>query len=86
MIASISAEVRKLAIEMIGVENISTNQRDTPSDDIAEFLQAAPGCHFILGAGGPEYPPHHNPRFNFDESALPLGVALLCASVSRFLN
>lgn len=82
----ISAVVRRLAVEMIGAERISTDQRDTPSDDIAEFLQAAPGCHFILGVGGPEYAPHHNPRFNFDESALPLGVALLCASVAHFLK
>jgi len=83
---AISAKVRELAIEMIGAERICTNQRDTPSDDIAEFLLAAPGCHFILGVGGPEYPPHHNPRFAFDESALPLGVALLCASVAHFLK
>lgn len=82
----ISSEVRRLATEMIGAERISMNQRDTPSDDIAEFLQAAPGCHFILGCGGPDYPPHHNPKFTFDESALPLGVALLCASVAHFLK
>ena len=84
--SAVSAQVRELAVEMIGAGRISTDQRDTPSDDIAEFLQAAPGCHFILGAGGPEYAPHHNPKFNFDENALPLGAALLCASVAHFLK
>lgn len=82
----ITAQVREIAVKMIGKENINFYHRDTPSDDIAEFLKAAPGCHFILGAGGPDYHPHHNAKFNFDEKALPLGTALLCASILHFLK
>ena len=48
-------------------------------DDMAEFLQAAPGCYFLLGAGPPagaETPiaPHHHPDFDLDERCLPLGA------------
>ena len=30
--------------------------------------------------------PHHNPRFDIDESVLPLGVALLAAATARKLR
>jgi amidohydrolase len=30
--------------------------------------------------------PHHNSRFDFDEAVLPLGVAILAKTATRFLN
>lgn len=82
----ICAQTRELAIPIFGEENISKDQRATPADDIAEFLKAAPGCHFYLGAmpDGKAYP-HHNPRFDINEKAMPLGVALLCREAIHFL-
>jgi amidohydrolase len=83
----ISAKVRELAIGLVGKANVSDNQLGTPSDDIAEFLRVAPGCHFILGASIESKDlPHHSPRFDFDERAMPLGVALLCEEASYFLK
>jgi amidohydrolase len=82
----ITAQIYQIAKEMIGAEKISDQQKDMPSDDVAEFLQAAPGCHFILGAGGPDYYPHHNARFDIDETALPLGAAVLTAAAIHFLS
>ena len=81
------AQVRKLAEPIFGAENITTDELATPSDDMAEFLLAAPGCHFILGASpGENSYPHHNARFDINEKALPLGVALLCAEAAYFLS
>lgn len=83
----ICAASRRLAARLVGPENVSTQERATPSDDIAEFLQAAPGCHMVLGASlGANETPHHNPRFNIDESVMPIGVAMLCEEVAYFLG
>jgi amidohydrolase len=30
--------------------------------------------------------PHHNPEFNFDEAALPIGVEILARAALRFLS
>ena len=82
----VTAQVRKLAAEIFGQDNIEINYRVAPSDDMAEFLKAAPGCHFILGAALPVCHPHHNSLFDIDESAMPKGVALLCAETAFFLK
>jgi amidohydrolase len=58
------------------------------SDDMACFLEAAPGCYFIVGANNPakdaDYP-HHHPRFSIDEDALPIGVEVLTRATLDFL-
>jgi hypothetical protein len=43
---------------------------------MAEFLESAPGCYFVLGAGNaPDgvHAPHHHPDFDLDERCLPIG-------------
>jgi len=56
---------------------------------MSEFLNRVPGCFFFLGSAsdvnGPVYP-HHNPRFDIDESILPDGVAILAGAALRYLN
>lgn len=83
---AVTAEVRQLAAELFGAENLELDYKVAPSDDMAEFLSAAPGCHLILGAALEDNFPHHNPRFNIDERALPYGVALLSATAAHFLS
>lgn len=82
----ITAEVRKLAAGIYGADCIETTYRVAPSDDMAEFLKAAPGCHIIVGAALPKPYPHHNSRFDIDDSALAQGVALLCSEAAHFLR
>jgi amidohydrolase len=58
-------------------------------DDMAEFLQAAPGCYFMLGAGNaPEgvHAPHHHPDFDLDEACLPIGAAVLTRAAIAFCS
>jgi len=61
----------------------------TGSDDMACFLEAVPGCYFIVGANNPakgaNYP-HHHPRFNIDEDALPVAVEVLSRAAMDFLK
>ena len=52
------------------------------AEDFAYYAQKVPAAFLFLGARneakGCAYP-HHHPRFNIDEDALPLGAALLAA-------
>ena len=55
------------------------------AEDMSEFLQRVPGCFALVGAG-PHPHPHHHAGFDFDERALPVGVALLCETAARILE
>ncbi|MBD1837414.1 amidohydrolase [Coleofasciculus sp. FACHB-64] len=56
-------------------------------EDMSFFLQAVPGCYFFLGSANVEKElayPHHHPRFNFDETALGMGVEIFVRCVEKF--
>ncbi|GAB4218042.1 MAG: amidohydrolase [Synechococcales cyanobacterium] len=58
-------------------------------EDMAFFLQQVPGCYFFLGSANADLGldlPHHHPCFDFDESALPLGVELFLRCTELFLG
>ena len=58
-------------------------------EDMSFFLQQVPGCYFFLGAANPEKGlayPHHHPRFDFDETALAMGVEIFVRCVEKFLG
>ena len=88
--AAMAEMVQKAAVASVGEENVSsdTEVMTTGSDDMAYFLQSAGGCYFIVGAGNEEkeaHYPHHHPRFNIDEDALPIGVEVLTRAALDFL-
>ncbi len=49
------------------------------AEDMAEFLTRVPGCYLLVGArpDAATVEPHHSPRFDFAEEALPLAAAVL---------
>ncbi|MGF1494689.1 MAG: M20 family metallopeptidase [Microcoleaceae cyanobacterium] len=56
-------------------------------EDMSFFLQEVPGCYFFLGSANPEKDlayPHHHPRFDFDETALGMGVEMFVRCVETF--
>lgn len=56
-------------------------------EDMSFFLQQVPGCYFFLGSANPDKGfgyPHHHPRFDFDESALGMGVEMFVRCVEQF--
>lgn len=56
-------------------------------EDMAFFLQEVPGCYFFLGSANIEKSlayPHHHPRFDFDETALGMGVELFVRCVETY--
>jgi amidohydrolase len=58
------------------------------AEDFAEVLQRVPGCFFFVGgrndAIGAVHP-HHSPRFDLCEEALPIAVEVLEAAARRVL-
>lgn len=58
-------------------------------EDMSFFLQAVPGCYFFMGSANPDKDlayPHHHPRFDFDETALGMGVEMFIRCVEKFCN
>ncbi|MGF1603847.1 MAG: M20 family metallopeptidase [Thermosynechococcaceae cyanobacterium] len=56
-------------------------------EDMSYFLQEVPGCYFFLGAANKELGlayPHHHPRFDFDETALGMGVEIFLRCIETF--
>lgn len=80
------------------VRSVASNVVETPAgvvpecqtmggEDMSFFLQAVPGCYFFLGSANPikdlAYP-HHHPRFDFDETALGIGIEIFVRCVENF--
>lgn len=81
--------VRRAAVATVGASHIPTgDQRQSVSDDMALFLEAAPGCYFLLGAGNADKgikAPHHSSHFQIDEDALPIGVEVMARAALDYL-
>jgi len=63
-----------------GVRLGSNSFRTMAGEDMSFILDQVPGVFFFLGAGNPAVGaayPHHHPKFEIDETVLPLGVRLL---------
>ncbi len=87
--AGVAEVVRAAAEAVVGPENVSSDVRTMGSEDAAFFMQEVPGCYFFLGSANAERElnaPHHNPRFDFDEDVLPLGVAVMMQTLAHYLH
>lgn len=76
--ANMAALVRHSAEGLLGAERVLPD-RTTMSDDMSLFLEARPGCYFLLGVRNEAWhitEPNHSPRWDLDERALPIGVEL----------
>lgn len=79
--------IRGVASELIGVDRITDPRPEMGSEDFGFFAQDIPGAMFILGCrieGDPRR--HHDPRFDIDESCMPIGAAILSESAIAYMN
>ena len=77
--------IRSVAGALIGEDNVLPIEKDLGAEDFGSFLALAPGAMFMLGVrreGDVRFA--HNPAFDIDENALPLGSALLAQAALRF--
>ncbi len=75
--------MHQVAEAVVGPEQVAQITPMMVGEDMAEFLERAPGCYVLIGASDPTHPmhsPHHNPTFDFDERTLPVGTALMTAA------
>jgi len=87
--ADVASVVRAAAEAVVGPENVLSGGRTMGSEDAAYFMQDVPGCYFFVGSANPERglnAPHHNPRFDLDEDALVLGVAVVMHALAHYLQ
>ena len=81
--------IHRAAAAAVGEDHVDIAVPITVGDDIACFLERAPGCYFLVGAGHPErgpVPPHHSAYFDIDEAALPVGVESLVRAALEVLG
>ena len=81
--------VRRVAIEAVGAGRVVEMEPTTGADDMAYFLERAPGCYFLVGSANRERGldgRHHTAQFDFDESALPVAVRVLGGAALRLLG
>jgi len=86
--ADVTGVVHVAAGAVIGPENVSSGERTMGSEDAAFFTREVPGCYFFTGSANAERgldAPHHNPRFDFDEDALPIGVAVMMQAIAHYV-
>ncbi len=86
--SSMAELVRSVAIEVVETPvGVVPECHTMGGEDMSFFLQEVPGCYFFLGAANPEKGlahPHHHPRFDFDETALAIGVEMFVRCVEKF--
>ncbi|MDI6769557.1 MAG: M20 family metallopeptidase [Anaerolineales bacterium] len=79
--------IEAAAADLLGRGHVLPFQKELGGEDFGCFSDLAPGAMFALGTrleGDERF--GHNPRFDIDERALPIGAALLAESALRFLK
>lgn len=76
---AVVALLEKAACAVLGKEGLIRYGPVMGGEDFAYYAERIPAAYFFLGAGRPGQHafPHHHPRFDIDERALPLGIEIL---------
>jgi amidohydrolase len=79
--------ISSVAADLIGSGNVLPMEKGLGAEDFGRFSAIVPGAMFSLGTriSGDERV-GHNPYFDIDEEALPIGTAILAESALRFLK
>jgi amidohydrolase len=87
---AIAELVRSVAEEVVETSmGVVPECQTMGGEDMSFFLQEVPGCYFFLGSANSDKNlayPHHHPRFDFDETALAMGVEIFARCVEKFFN
>ncbi len=78
--------VRRCAEKVVGEDRVVVPQKTMGGEDFAFYLQKSKGCFFALGVGREGAVPVHNPKFDFNEDVLLLGVETHCRIGMKLLK
>jgi metal-dependent amidase/aminoacylase/carboxypeptidase family protein len=71
-----------VASAAIGAARVETVEQPTMGgEDFAYYGRLVPACFFFLGLrpkGSKTFPSLHQPDFDFNDDALPVGIRLMC--------
>lgn len=86
-----AAFAARCATEVLGADQVITQvpHPNMGGEDFAFYLEKVPGAFMFLSSADAALHtdiPHHNARFNVDESVLWEGAAVFAAIAQRFLN
>jgi len=87
--ARIAQGVEEAARQLWPGQPVDRDFQSMVSEDMALMMQRVPGCYFFVGSANPAKgldAPHHHPRFNIDEDALPRAAALMASSAVHLLG
>ena len=77
-----------VATDLVGPDHVNRNRSSVmASEDFAYMLEARPGAYINIGNGddGHGSCPVHNPGYDFNDAALPLGASLYARIVEKKL-
>jgi amidohydrolase len=76
-----------ICVDLVGSANVVRNPPlNMASEDFSFMLEQVPGCYFNIGNGDGESGCEvHNPGYDFNDAALPLGVSVLARIVEARL-
>ncbi|MCA9919821.1 MAG: amidohydrolase [Anaerolineales bacterium] len=80
--------LKETAVEFLGADNVHARGPSMGGEDFAYMSRASQGAMIFLGVKDPAGPPRflHHPEFDLDETAMPIGAALLAETALRFVN
>lgn len=85
--AAFTDRVKRHALDLVSEESI-VSLVVSAGDDVARFLEIAPGCYYRLGAATEEHglQGHHQGRFAIDDRSLALGLELSLRVIDEYLG
>jgi metal-dependent amidase/aminoacylase/carboxypeptidase family protein len=83
--ADVTEVARRVALVVAGEESVWDAEPMMGAEDFAILAREAPGVFLWVGAACKDPREHHNPRFDIDESVLPLNAALLAGMARELL-
>ncbi len=78
--------VRHCAADVVGMDRVVEPEPTMGGEDMSFFLERAKGCFFFVGTGDEGCAPLHNPKFDFNEDVLLLGVETYCRIAAALLR
>jgi amidohydrolase len=85
----VAALARRAAVRVVGEENVVSPEPTMGGEDMAVYFEQVPGCFVFVGSANAARgldQPHHSPRFDFDEDALPIGCEFLLAAAEEAIR
>jgi amidohydrolase len=85
---------KRVLAEVVGAENVLPFEPTMGSEDFSYFLQAKPGCYFMIGNGDGTHREigHadgpcmlHNPTYDFNDELIPLGATAWVRMAEQWL-